>query len=189
MRINLLLIGNKPNTVHWDLGETYCVEPVPAAIQDVLDQHLDVAQAWLFWAANFPLPERKFILALLEQGADVWHAGLKLGTAGQPDFIDFVFPTWMLNRDPDPGIEATSWRLSLYCCLARTEVLRQMGGLVHGFQSLDAAALEMGYRYIRQGVFVRYVPDLLPISVTPQAEISLYDQLRFMQVSVGKVWT
>jgi glycosyltransferase involved in cell wall biosynthesis len=189
VKVNLILIGNRENPVQWELGEVYSLDAHPEAIQDVLEKHLPESEAWLFWGADFTLPEAEYLLSLLAQGADVWHAGLKLGTGGLPDFLDFVFPTWMLNCDPDPEIEATSWRISLRCCLVRTEVLRQMGGPLTGFSTLDAAALEMGYRYICHGVFVRYVPDLLPTTMPPQVVIPLEDQLRFLLLSVGKNWT
>lgn len=190
MKVNLALIGNRPNSINWQLGDIYYVDALSEAIQDLLDKHLHEAEAWLFWGSDFSLPKKEYILTLLEQGADVWHAGLKLGTGGLPDFLDFVAPAWMLNCDPDSKIEATSWRISLRCCLVRTEALHQMGGPLPGFSTLDAAALELGYRYICRGVFVRHAPDLLPTTIpVRQIVIPLEDQLRFLLLSVGKTWT
>ena len=61
------------------------------------------SQAWLFWDAQLGLPDADQILEILSRPGDVWHAGLRLGMAGLPGMIDFVSPTWMLNRDPEPS--------------------------------------------------------------------------------------
>ena len=109
---------------------------------------------------------------------------------GSPGLLDFVNPTWMLNRDPDPSIEATSWRLSLRACLVRTEVLRQMGSVQTGFRTLEAAALEMGHGYISRGVFTRYVPWLVPSHVKADPAIMPFeDELRFVYYRVGAFWS
>src|SRR5690606_19496665 len=97
--------------------------------------------------------------------------------------------TWMHNRDPDPGIEATSWRLSLRACLIRTEVLRQLGGPHPAFRSLDVASLELGHRYLRRGAFVRHVPDLAPdVGSLVSPELSAEDELRFALYRFGPKW-
>ena len=116
----------------------------------------------LFWDPSLGRPDARVVRALLDGTGDVWHAGLRLGTGGLPRMLDFVTPTWPLNRDPDPGIEATSWRVSLRACLARTSVLRAIGDLDPGFRSLAAAALEWGHRLLERGAFVRHVPALVP---------------------------
>jgi glycosyltransferase involved in cell wall biosynthesis len=147
------------------------------------------ADAWLFWDARLPLAKVEVLEALLQQQNDVFHAGLLLGSAGQPGLIDYVSPTWMLNRDPDAAIEATSWRLSLRACLIRTEVLRQLGGPLPGFETLEAASLEMGYRYIRNGVFLRHCPQLLAHLLADAAfSLPAADQLKFITAGFGKKW-
>lgn len=174
-----------------DIGLTHFIESSPSAVSELLSMFLDqsIADYWLFWDNNLGEPNLELISGIVDSSIDVWHAGLELGTAGQPDFIDFVSPTWMLNKDPDAEIEATSWRLSFRCCLIRTEVLRQMGGPLDCFSSLDSAALEMGFRYIRNGVFMRYLPGMINVEKDNRsADISLEDQLLFIKLGFGKKW-
>ncbi|MFQ5568395.1 MAG: glycosyltransferase family 2 protein [Rhodothermales bacterium] len=146
--------------------------------------------AWLFWDSRFGIPDIKRIQKALVLPGHLWHAGLRLRMQGKPGIIDFVHPTWMLNRDPDPDIEATSWRLSLRACLIRTEVLRQMGGPRPAFRSLDGAALEMGHRYISRGVFMRHVPWLVPDALPDIEPLApLVDELRFALYRFGRFWS
>ncbi len=145
---------------------------------------------WLFWGNQAGLPSAEILEKCLYQAVDIWHAGLLLGMNGLPGLIDFVAPTWMFNRDPDPSIEATSWRVSLQACLVRGEVIRQLGFLNPAFTSLDAAALEWGRRCIQHGALLRHQPSLLPagFQALPQQGISFADQLRFIQLRYGRKW-
>jgi glycosyltransferase involved in cell wall biosynthesis len=147
------------------------------------------AEAWLFWHNGLGMPDPERIQKALTQPGDLWHAGLRLGMSGLPGVIDFVAPTWMLNRDPNPTIEATSWRLSLRACLVRTEVLRQMGGVHPEFETLAGAALEMGHRYVMRGVLTRHILWLLPadLSVAPLV-LPFEDELRFAYYRFGRFW-
>lgn len=173
------------------MGNCVFSRPDPGCLSSILQDHLleTQADAILFWDNQFSLPSENYLKTLLDSNIDVWHAGLKLGTSGKPDFINFVDPIWMLNRDPDPDLVASSWRLSLRCCLMRTSVLRQMGGPLTGFISLEAAGLEMGFRFIRSGVFIRHVPSLISelVSSSPY-EIPLEDQIYFINTCYGKKW-
>ncbi len=189
--VDLFLLGDPGSFQEWSMGEVVFCAPNPTVISSEVQQHLQEtdADALLFWVSSLPLPSTDLVEQLLSSTSDVWHAGLKLGLSGKPEIIDFVSPTWMLNRDPDPDQEATSWRLSLRACLIRTEVLRQMGGLDPIFETLDGAGLELGYRYIRAGVFMRHAPDLLPSDFEKKSgEIPLTDQLRFIFLGFGSKW-
>jgi glycosyltransferase involved in cell wall biosynthesis len=188
--LNLLWLTPHGSLPEWDLGSAYLCDPSPADISECLETYLeDAASAWLIWDPAAGLLEPEFYQALLAGPADVWHAGLNLGLRGQPAWIDFVSPTWMLNRDPDPDIQASSWRLSLRACLIRAEVLRQLGCPDPYFESLDVAGLALGFRYIRQGAFVQHVPGMAMQShgLRP-ATIPLKDQVRFIKSGYGKQW-
>ena len=135
------------------------------------------------------VPDADLFRSLLTSPDDLWHAGLKLGMGGQPALLDFVAPTWMFNRDPAPEISAASWRLSLKACLVRAEVIRQVGFLNTSFETLEAAALEWGFRCMQRGVFCRHEPDLLPGGFEPvPPAISAADELRFIHCGYGKRW-
>ena len=189
--VDLFLLGDSEGFQGWSMGEVVFCSPEPAAFISLVQEHLSKtkADALLFWDASFPLPSTDLVEQLLNSTSDVWHAGPKMGLSGKPEIIDYVSPTWMLNRDPNPDQEATSWRLSLRACLIRTEVLRQMGGPDPVFATLDCAGLELGFRCIRAGVFMRHVPDLLPtVSEDQIEEIPLLDQLRFVHLGFGSKW-
>jgi glycosyltransferase involved in cell wall biosynthesis len=189
-KINVLWLTTNSDLPEWNLGSAYLCDPSPAATSECLKTHFEgTAGAWLFWDPALGTPVPELLQTLLAGPSDVWHAGLNLGLQGLPEWIDFVSPTWMLNRDPDPDIQASSWRLSLRACLIRTEVLRQLGGPDPHYQSLEAAGLELGLRYIRQGAFVQHVPGLItpPHSQRPPA-IPLADQARLIQAGFGRRW-
>lgn len=189
--IDLIWLDLNEEPPTWDVGSLHRCSLDLSVIVNIVKEKLffSNSDAWLFWDPALGLPDQDLILAFLAQPADVWHAGLKLGLAGKPGLIDYVAPTWMLNRDPDPGIEATSWRLSLRACLVRTSVLRQLGGPDPGFETLTGAGLELGYRYIRCGVFIRHVPALIKGHPSPpKPKIPMNDQLRFIQHGSGKKW-
>ena len=189
--INLLWLSIDKPLPSWGLGNCIACRPTPSAIHNCLESHSEkhVADALLLWDAALGVPTVEWINTCLDSAGDAWHGGLLLGLSGLPKLLDFVQPTWMLNRNPDATIEATSWRLSLRACLIRTEVLRQLGGPDPCFGSLDAASLALGYRYIRNGAFVRHFPAMLPdLIVTPAVEISLRDELRFLQAGFTRRW-
>jgi len=189
--VDLFLLGDSEGFQGWSMGEVVFCSPEPAAFISLVQEHLSKtkADALLFWDASFPLPSTDLVEQLLNSTSDVWHAGPKMGLSGKPEIIDYVSPTWMFNRDPDPDQEATSWRLSLRACLFRTEVLRQLGGPDPAFETLDCAGLESGFRCIRAGIFMRHVPDLLPSGIEQKSsEIPLIDQLRFVRLGFGRKW-
>ncbi len=147
----------------WGLGCVLNVRPETAAVAKAFEQLTTAsdATAVLFWDALLGTPDQGLIQDLIASPVDCWHAGLKLGMGSLPGIMDFISPTWMLACDPPPDIEATSWRLSLRACLVRTGVLRKLGGPRPEFQTLEAAALEMGHRWIRRGALMRHVPQLV----------------------------
>lgn len=191
-KVDLIWLGDTADRPSWSLGEVIPVKALPPAIDSLVKERLPAsqAQAWLFWDSALGLPQENTVRKAFETPGEVLHAGLSLGTGGLPRLIDFVSPTWMLNRDPPADIEGTSWRLSLRCCLVRAPVLRQMGGVFPEFQTLDAAALEMGHRYIRHGVMTRHIPWLAPLNLPAEAPIiPLEDELRFIHYRYGRNWS
>ena len=187
-----MLYFGKLSEQTWPLGDIFAVERTPQAVSSILDlqlQNTDAA-AWLFWDPELGRPEPSVILALLDKPGDIFHAGLQLGMGGLPDVINFIKPTWMHNCDPSPTIEATSWRMSLRCCMIRTEVMCQLGGILPKFQTLAGGALEMGYRYIRQGVVIRNTPLLLDSQINSgeQEIIPFTDQALFLRLHFTRFW-
>jgi glycosyltransferase involved in cell wall biosynthesis len=190
-QIDLLWLGGSDLKPDWTAGDIWAVDANVRAIHNLLEEQLNKSPAvgWLLWDATFGSPKVHVAQHYLAKSADVWHAGLQLGMKGAPGALDFVAPTWMLNCDADPGIESTSWRLSHRACLVRTEVLKAMGHVRPDFQTLEAAMLEMGHRYITRGVLTRHVPDLIPAAEPKTAILPFADELRFIYYRFGHFWS
>jgi GT2 family glycosyltransferase len=190
--IDVICLGKLIRPEAWTLGQVFPSCRTPQELEKCYQQAAQSSQpdAWLFWDAELGDPDPVMIESVLERPGDLWHAGLRLGMGGLPGAIDFIVPTWMLNRDPNPDIEATSWRISLRACLVRRAVLEQMGFIWPEFQTLAAAALEWGHRCISQGVIVRHVPALVATAI-PRPEpilLPLEDELRFVCYRFGSKW-
>ena len=186
VRLDVVWIGGPAPAAEWKFGRSIAAAGSPPALCDVLDRALagSSSDAILFWDASLGVPPVPTLLRALEAPGDVWHAGLELGLGGAPGMIDFVAPTWTFNRDPDATRTATSWRVSLRACLARTEVLR-WAPLDPAFASLDGMALEWGHRCIRYGALPRHVPLGLPRGT---AALPLEDEMRFVRKAFGRRW-
>ena len=195
--IDLIWLSDVTPLPPWRLGAALPVARQSVAVAIAADclVRSSTATAVLFWDAALGTPDQDMVQELVDSSADCWHAGLKLGMGGLPGIVDFIAPTWMLACDPPAEIEATSWRLSFRACLVRTEVLRKLGGPRMEFETLEAAALEMGHRWIRGGALVRNVPSLIlahtqhsRFSIQHPVRLPLSDELRFAYYRHGKKW-
>jgi len=147
----------------WQLGDVHDLAPEVQSAAMALDSIIPQTKAdfILFWDERLGPPDQEKVLRLSCEKADIIHAGLRLGTAGLPPGVDYVHALGMLNLDPPPDIRATSWRLSPKATLARVESLRVLGHIDRAFQTLDGAALEMGYRMLQRGAILIHAPELL----------------------------
>jgi hypothetical protein len=171
--------------VQGDQGLGWC-----AAWSRVPECAADGETEWLLlWDAMLGRPPLDRLGALVTGRGDVFHAGLGLGLAGLPKLLSLIWPTWMLGADADPAIESSSWRLSLRACLLRAEVLRQMGWLRGEFDSLEAAGLELGLRYLQGGVILRHTPALVPArEPRPTLPLPWLDEVRLAATAAGRKW-
>lgn len=190
MRIDLFHLGPLDTMApEWGLGRVWPVVMEAQQITAAVARRPE-ADGYLFWDAGLGAPDEARVLAAMDTTGDVWHAGLALGMSGQPHMIDFVDPVWRFNRDPEPEIVATSWRLSLRACLVRAAVLDRLGGPDPHFESVAGASLELGHRWIRQGALMWHVAGLLPETLPDEApaDVPLDDQVRFLHLRYGRVW-
>ncbi|PYR33680.1 MAG: hypothetical protein DMF90_19960, partial [Acidobacteria bacterium] len=93
-----------------------------------------------------------------------------------------------LTRDPSPDLVASSWRVSLDACLAKVDVLRQVGAIDPRFDTLEGASLDFGYRMMRKGAIVRHVPWLVESPSPADRRLSIHDELRFIRQHHGARW-
>lgn len=191
-RVNLIWLGEARSLPSWPLGDVWASEATPLALHRLIEERLpgSEAESWLFWDSRLGVPNIQRVLEALTRPGDLWHAGLRLGMGGSPGLIDFIYPTWMLNSDPESDIEATSWRLSLRACLVKSEALRQVGGVCPDFRTLEGAALELGHRFVMQGVMTRHTPSLIAEDLLSLSSLScLEDELRFVYYRYGGFWS
>jgi glycosyltransferase involved in cell wall biosynthesis len=191
VRVDLVCVGTGVQVPDWPLGEACAVDATPRALDALAAESLarSVADAWLFWDLTLGAPDPDRVQDALRRPGDLWHAGLRLGTAGLPALIDTVAPTWMLNRDPDPAIEATSWRVSLRACLVRTDALRRLGFVRPQFATMTGAALEMGHRFVAKGALTRHFPTLVTDDESVAETLPFEDELRFVHYRFGSTWS
>lgn len=193
MHIDLIWITREFDSFpHWPHGRVYLAPPTAAGVQACVRLVLDDTTEGhcLFWDAALGLPDMERLRAAATLPGDGWHAGLRLGLGGQPRLLDVVDPVWPLNRDPRPDQTATSWRLSLRCCLVKTAVLAQLGGPDPAFDTLSGASLELGHRWIRQGAFLTHVPALLADAAPAAGPApSLADAFRLVHGRYGRIWS
>lgn len=178
-------------SVQWSLGRVISSSTAisPRSIAAVFsDAARSDAAALLLWDPTLGSPDPKVVEQLLAQTAEVHHAGLQLGQAGRPRVVDFIEPLWMHNCDVPADRESTSWRMSFRACLIRRTVLQQMAGPCEEFHSLDAAALELGFRWLKRGVFVRHTPLLIGDRDLPASPVDVHDELLFARRGFGQSW-
>lgn len=188
-RIDLIWLGHAADAPDWRLGAVHTISDTPEAVAACIRQRLPNTQsdAWLFWHSSLGAPDPEKMAQILTLPGEVWHGGLKLGMSHQPGVMDFVSPGWMLNCDPDPTVEATSWRISLRACLILTDVLRQMESISPDFTTLEGASLELGHRYITRGVIVRHIPWMITYAAEHTVPpMPIEDELRFVRYRFGR---
>ena len=191
VRVDLILTGEaEPSFPPWKPGRMVDarggVEECARAVQAWLEE----AQAeWaLFWDAGLGAAPEEEAAGLVQRRGDVWHAGLKLGMGGLPELFDFVNPCWMLHRDPPVEIEAMSWRVSLRGCLIRRALLAAVGGVDAGYEALEGAGLDLGYRCLLAGAMMRHVPDLTRGGDRRMSGLPLPDEARLTAKARGRKW-
>lgn len=148
------------------------------------------AVAVVVWDADLPLPAPELLHRLLQGPCHVWHAGLLLGQVGEPDAWNLCHGRSMFSHDVDPGIESTSWKLSLRAAVIRNEVFEELGGLDPAFDTAAGAALDAGLRWIHHGAIMRHVPELLPGGAGAAAgpPPTAADGVRIVRRHLGSRW-
>ncbi len=190
MIVNIIYLGSTSKSLGWKLGESFDCRPGIPLLNQFLRTHIDDSNvdAWLIWDPAFGIPDTNLIRALLDQKTDVWHTGLSMGMAGQPEFINNVTPSWMYTVDANSEISSVSWRLNLRCCLIRTKIIRELGLPSESYDSIEGSGLELGFRYIKNGAVLRHIPNMNSNKPIIKIHLSFRDQIRFINDCFGKNW-
>lgn len=191
MRIDLIEWGPTDAGAggEWNLGQRASGPISAAAASEAMAADRPGADYLLFWDKALGHPPAHS-LSKLSEGGDVVHAGLLLGTAGQPPELDMIMADWSLI-DPPSSIRCTSWRLSPRACLVRVAMLRALGGIDPAFSSAEAAFLEAGLRWQSAGAIIWHDPALLPNGPPGQGkahEVRLADRYLFVLRHHKRVW-
>lgn len=191
MSIKADLIYFSANTlVNWQLGNSYhsglSVDELHNTISKLA---LETAADWVvFWDYALGEPNTGLIQELIKRPVDVFHAGLRLGTRGLPDVLNYVHPTWMYNADGDNEITHGNFRMSFSACIIKTEVLKKIGLPSTDYSSLEMAAIAYGYNVLKQGGIIRYHSELLAKNITDKVNASLTDEWVFARQFFTKKW-
>ena len=190
MIVNLVYLGSTTESLEWELGESFDCQHEISSILQLLRKHIDDSNvdAWLFWDPEYGIPDIELIQNLMDQKTDVWHTGLTMGMAGQPEYIINVAPSWMYTVDANSEISSVSWRLNLRCCLIRTSALKELGFPSEKYDSIEASGLELGFRYIKNGALLRHIPNLNSTAPITKIKLSFRDKIRFIYDCFGKSW-
>lgn len=175
-KIDLVLINAERQSVNWQYGQVYTaaysVDDMRQNIQRLVQE--SKAEWVLFWDADLGEINETLTAELAQTNLDVWHAGLRLGTSGLMNALNYINPAWIYNKDATPDVSSSSFRLSLKASLIRLSVLKEVLPVIYPqYTTVDAMGLCMGYAIIRKGGMMRYHHTL----VKQQAEkISLSER-------------
>lgn len=189
MKIDLIWFTDSSQPPQWEMGELSTCKRNVGELTDTIKNRLmnSIADGILFWDSSLGQPNPNKVERIFNSPGDLWHAGLKLGTAGKPELINYIQPTWMLNCDGQPDIASTSWRISLKACLINTDVLRQFQ-LNPLYSTLEGAALDWGLRLLKSGIIPRYIPDLLDTYEIEDFTLPVEDEIRIIDTWSNRIW-
>ncbi len=149
----------------------------------------DTTADWiLFWDYSLGEPDVAVVKELASRPVDAWHSGLKLGLGNQPEILNYMHPTWMYNKDAEPDVEHTSFRLSLRACMVRVQAIRKIGTFSTAYQSVEMAGVAWGHTIIKQGGVIRYSPHLVKEVNKGVAIIPKRDEWVFARQFFPKKW-
>ena len=181
---------SRSTNVDWPYGNSYQSELTVHGLHRTLAKHISDAHAeWVvFWDYALGEPDKYLIQELTTKPVDVVHTGLRLGTRGFPDVLNYVHPTWMYNADGDNEITHSNFRMSFRACLIRTEVLKKIGLPSTDYDTFEMAGVAYGYNVLKQGGIIRYHSGLLQKDVTNNVAVPVKDEWVFARQFFTRKW-
>lgn len=169
----IITLDSSPNAAH---------EQIQSLVRGVSDE-----DTLIFWDQNVGDLSVKTLTEFEASRDDVWHPGNLYPPSVEIDLLKYEYPTDIhrgaIPRDlPNAG----NFRLTFHAALVQARIMRRLGNLETGFQTLDGAALEMGWRWHRRGAILRQQPDMLEKrkAYTLQAP-PITDQYRLLALHAG----
>lgn len=181
---------SRSTNVDWPYGNSYQSELTVHGLHHTLAKYISEANAeWVvFWDYALGEPDKQLIQELTTKPVDVVHTGLRLGTRGLPDVLNYVHPTWMYNADGDNEITHSNFRMSFRACLIKTAVLKKTGLPSTDYSSLEMAGVAYGYNVLKQGGIIRYHSGLLQKDVKDKLAVPLKDEWVFTRQFFTRKW-
>lgn len=188
-RVDLIYFSTN-TSVNWQLGNSYHSGLSVHELHNTSDKLVSETTAeWVvLWDYTLGEPDKQLIHELTTKPVDVFHAGLRLGTRGLPDVLNYVHPTWMYNADGANEITHSNFRMSFRACLIRTEILKKTGLPSTDYSSLEMAGVAYGYNVLKQGGIIRYHSGLLKKDTKSKVAVPLKDEWVFARQFFTKKW-
>ncbi|HEY9177103.1 MAG TPA: glycosyltransferase [Flavipsychrobacter sp.] len=175
---------------NWQLGNSFhsglSVHELHHTLSKLVSE--TVAEWVVFWDYTLGDPDTDLIQELITRPVDVFHAGLRLGTRGLPDVLNYVHPTWMYNADGENEMTHGNFRMSFRACVIRTEVLKKIGLPSTNYDTLEMAGIACGYNVLKQGGIIRYHSGLISKDIVDKSDIPLKDEWAFARQFFTKKW-
>lgn len=184
------LIYFSADKVNWPSGKAYKSTQKLDELKSLTKQVVAKTEAdWiLFWDYSLGKPDEELIIHLAGKPVDIFHAGLKLGTTGLPDVLNYVHPVWMYNIDGSEEVSHSNFRMSLQACMIRVKVLKNLGTFSDEYTSTEMSAVAYGYSVLKQGGIIRYQADLVKNKAKEQSNVPLKDEWIFARQFFKKKW-
>lgn len=189
VRVDLIYIGTR-NNLRWEYGKVFTATDSVSDICIVLDSvRKQSTSEWvLLWHEDNGLINKDLVGLLTKKNVDVWHAGLKMGMQALPDAINYINPAWVYNKDVDPDVESSSFRLSIRACLMKRSLLQYVCNLqLDKYASTHMLGIAIGYALIKQGAVMRHHPDLI-LTIAKPINVTVADEWVFIKQFFPKKW-
>lgn len=174
----------------WTYGRAYTytgsLQHLAAVVAKAMaETEADWILLWDFSLSDIPVA---LIEQLAAQPVDIFHAGLKAGSAALPDVMNYVHPTWMYNVDGSAHVTHSNFRVTLAACMIRTTVFRKIGLFSDRYHTLLMSGVAFGYCALKSGAVVRYHAELLADKIVPRQIIPVEDEWIFARQFFNTKW-
>lgn len=188
-KISLVAFHQFPEAFIWPFGEIFQSGSDVNALHSIIANLSNQPGHTLFWDFEFGVPELSQVQSILSNKGDLWHGGLK--SLGKTEFrlLKYIKPCWTLSIQNESQESSFSWKIDLKRAMIPNDVFLQLGNICEEFETIEAAALEFGYRCITQGVIPVYLPEMGPTKENSSGILfSAKDEFVFLRRHFRSFW-